>query len=187
MCQTAIPTVKNAPGETSVWPGPMAESGASGQEAGKSQKDREENRLHHPGRGADSSAQASVEGLLAGLYELPNLEGQADEEEAIAFARELGFSPFCGGTFRREAKHIFSHGMAYDRLHDPGGRHGETGSDRAGNADREEGSGGGRRSPRMATFWWRWRETRNTTRSRRPWRPTPTHNGSSIGMKNNQN
>lgn len=81
-------------------------------------------------------------GLLAGLYELPNLEGQADEEEAIAFARERGLQPL-----RVEplpvAKHIFSHVEWHMtgymiRVADMG----ETGSDRAENADREEGSGG---------------------------------------------
>ena len=47
-------------------------------------------------------------GLLAGLYELPNLEGQADEEEAIAFARERGLQPLRVEPLP-EAKHIFSH------------------------------------------------------------------------------
>ena len=47
-------------------------------------------------------------GLLAGLYELPNVEGALDREQAIAFARENGFQPL-----RTEplppAKHIFTH------------------------------------------------------------------------------
>ena len=81
-------------------------------------------------------------GLLAGLYELPNLEGQADEEEAIAFARERGLQPLRVEPLP-EAKHIFSHVEWHMtgymiRVADMG----ETGSDRAENADREEGSGG---------------------------------------------
>ncbi len=47
-------------------------------------------------------------GLLAGLYELPNLEGICHEEQVIAFARQQGLQPM---HVRRlpEAKHIFSH------------------------------------------------------------------------------
>ena len=47
-------------------------------------------------------------GLLAGLYELPNPEGHLGEEEAIAFARELGVQPL-HIEHLPEAKHIFSH------------------------------------------------------------------------------
>lgn len=47
-------------------------------------------------------------GLLAGLYELPNTEGHLNEQEAIAYIKEQGYTPVriqpaC------EAKHIFSH------------------------------------------------------------------------------
>lgn len=49
-----------------------------------------------------------AKGLLAGLYELPNVEGHLSQEEAIEQVKEMGFSPLrilplCS------AKHIFSH------------------------------------------------------------------------------
>lgn len=47
-------------------------------------------------------------GLLAGLYEFPNIKGTLTREEAFAYSKEMGFSPIrilpLGG-----AKHIFSH------------------------------------------------------------------------------
>ncbi len=81
-------------------------------------------------------------GLLAGLYELPNLEGQADEEEAIAFARERGLMPLRVEPLP-EAKHIFSHVEWHMtgymiRVADMG----EAESDRVENSAREESSGG---------------------------------------------
>lgn len=47
-------------------------------------------------------------GLLAGLYELPNVEGYLSEQEAIDYVEAMGYTPIrvrpaC------EAKHIFSH------------------------------------------------------------------------------
>ena len=47
-------------------------------------------------------------GLLAGLYELPNVEGHLSEQEAVAYIQTQGYTPIriqpaC------EAKHIFSH------------------------------------------------------------------------------
>ena len=47
-------------------------------------------------------------GLLAGLYELPNVEGHLTEEELPAYIRGLGFDPL---RFERieDAKHIFTH------------------------------------------------------------------------------
>lgn len=47
-------------------------------------------------------------GLLAGLYELPNVEGHLTEQEAVAYIQTQGYTPIriqpaC------EAKHIFSH------------------------------------------------------------------------------
>ncbi|MBE6590354.1 MAG: A/G-specific adenine glycosylase [Ruminococcaceae bacterium] len=47
-------------------------------------------------------------GLLAGLYELPNVEGHLDTDGVIAFVRALGAEPL---RVRRieDAKHIFSH------------------------------------------------------------------------------
>ncbi len=47
-------------------------------------------------------------GLLAGLYELPNLEGHLSREEALAAVRRYGFSPIRVMPLG-EAKHIFSH------------------------------------------------------------------------------
>ena len=47
-------------------------------------------------------------GLLAGMYELPNIEGRLTDEEALAYSKKIGLSPLhiksLGGT-----KHIFSH------------------------------------------------------------------------------
>ena len=47
-------------------------------------------------------------GLLAGLYELPNLEGHLSEEEVLSFVKEQGFSPIRIQSLP-EARHIFSH------------------------------------------------------------------------------
>lgn len=47
-------------------------------------------------------------GLLAGLYELPNVEGELDQEEALELVRRMHFTPI---RIQRlvDAKHIFSH------------------------------------------------------------------------------
>lgn len=47
-------------------------------------------------------------GLLAGLYELPNVEGELTPEEALAFVKDLRFAPI---RIRKleDATHIFSH------------------------------------------------------------------------------
>ena len=47
-------------------------------------------------------------GLLAGLYELPNLEGHLSEEEVVGTLRDKGLSPI---RIERlpDAKHVFSH------------------------------------------------------------------------------
>lgn len=50
----------------------------------------------------------SGKGLLAGLYELPNVEGYLEEKQVIEYIKERGYTPIriqpvC------EAKHIFSH------------------------------------------------------------------------------
>ncbi|MDE7435145.1 MAG: A/G-specific adenine glycosylase [Lachnospiraceae bacterium] len=47
-------------------------------------------------------------GLLAGLYELPNLSGHLTMEEAVEYAKEQGLHPLRICPLR-EAKHIFSH------------------------------------------------------------------------------
>lgn len=47
-------------------------------------------------------------GLLAGLYELPNLEGKLDADEAAAYAKEIGLAPIRVLPLP-EGKHIFSH------------------------------------------------------------------------------
>lgn len=47
-------------------------------------------------------------GLLAGMYELPSMDGYADEADVVAEARRLGFSPLRIQQ-RGEAKHIFTH------------------------------------------------------------------------------
>ena len=47
-------------------------------------------------------------GLLAGLYELPNVEGHLSQEEALASVKELALSPIRIQKLP-EAKHIFSH------------------------------------------------------------------------------
>lgn len=47
-------------------------------------------------------------GLLAGLWEFPNLAGKLELEEAMAAAREMGV-PIRGPERRVERKHIFTH------------------------------------------------------------------------------
>lgn len=47
-------------------------------------------------------------GLLAGLYELPNIEGELSQEEALAYSRSIGLAPLRIKALG-EAKHIFSH------------------------------------------------------------------------------
>ncbi len=47
-------------------------------------------------------------GLLAGLYELPNLEGWMKQREALDYARDCGFRPIRIMPLP-DAKHIFSH------------------------------------------------------------------------------
>ena len=47
-------------------------------------------------------------GLLAGLYELPNVEGDLGDAEVLAYVKELSFSPIRVKELG-EAKHIFSH------------------------------------------------------------------------------
>ncbi len=47
-------------------------------------------------------------GLLAGLYELPNVQGHLTEDEAIAYSRQLGLAPLYIQQLDT-AKHIFSH------------------------------------------------------------------------------
>lgn len=47
-------------------------------------------------------------GLLAGLYELPNVEGELTQEEALAYSRSIGLAPLRIKPLG-EAKHIFSH------------------------------------------------------------------------------
>ena len=48
------------------------------------------------------------EGLLAGLYELPNTQGHLSEDEAIAYIKEMGLLPLRIRKLQN-AKHIFSH------------------------------------------------------------------------------
>jgi A/G-specific adenine glycosylase len=47
-------------------------------------------------------------GLLAGLYELPNVEGELSQEETLLLAKNMGFSPLRIEPLET-AKHIFSH------------------------------------------------------------------------------
>ena len=47
-------------------------------------------------------------GLLAGLYELPNVPGRLSQEEAVGYVQSLGFSPIRIRPLP-EARHIFSH------------------------------------------------------------------------------
>lgn len=49
-----------------------------------------------------------AKGLLAGLYELPNVEGKLGMDEAAAYAKAIGLSPVRVLPLP-EAKHIFSH------------------------------------------------------------------------------
>lgn len=47
-------------------------------------------------------------GLLAGLYELPSMEGHCKKKEALEYVRELGFSPIYIEPLP-SSKHIFTH------------------------------------------------------------------------------
>ncbi len=47
-------------------------------------------------------------GLLAGLYELPNVEGHLTEDEAIEYSKQIGLSPLRIQKLE-DGKHIFSH------------------------------------------------------------------------------
>ncbi len=47
-------------------------------------------------------------GLLAGLYELPNISGHLDGEEAIAYSKSIGLTPVRVKVLGA-AKHVFSH------------------------------------------------------------------------------
>lgn len=47
-------------------------------------------------------------GLLAGLYELPNVEGHLSVEEVVAYSKDIGLMPIKVDV-RASAKHIFSH------------------------------------------------------------------------------
>lgn len=49
-----------------------------------------------------------AKGLLAGLYELPNVEGHLTEEEALAYSKQIGLSPLRIQKLE-DGKHIFSH------------------------------------------------------------------------------
>lgn len=50
----------------------------------------------------------SAKGLLAGLYELPNVEGHLTEDEALAYSKQIGLSPLRIQRLE-DGKHIFSH------------------------------------------------------------------------------
>ncbi len=52
--------------------------------------------------------QRPKKGLLAGLYELPNLEGHLNREEALAYVKDFGLEPLYIEELP-PAKHIFSH------------------------------------------------------------------------------
>ena len=49
-----------------------------------------------------------AKGLLAGLYELPNLDGHLTEEEALSYCKQIGLSPLRIQRLK-DGKHIFSH------------------------------------------------------------------------------
>ena len=68
-------------------------------------------------------------GLLAGLYELPSMEGNCEEERVLAYLRELGLLPLRIRALP-PAKHVFTHKewhmtgflIRVDELADRGGR-----------------------------------------------------------------
>ncbi len=47
-------------------------------------------------------------GLLAGMYELPNMEGSMGQEEVVSLVKQMGYAPIRIQPLG-EAKHIFSH------------------------------------------------------------------------------
>jgi A/G-specific adenine glycosylase len=48
------------------------------------------------------------EGLLAGLWELPNLQGLLTSEQVISFAQSIGLAP-SDAVYKRVVKHVFTH------------------------------------------------------------------------------
>ena len=56
---------------------------------------------------------------MAGLYELPNVEGNMGQEEVLSMVKEMGYAPIRIQPLG-EAKHIFfPYRMAHDRLCSP--------------------------------------------------------------------
>ena len=47
-------------------------------------------------------------GLLAGLWELPNVEGNMGQEEVLSMVKEMGYAPIRIQPLG-EAKHIYTH------------------------------------------------------------------------------
>ncbi len=76
----------------------------------KAKKRRVEKRTVFIFRDGDTAAirKRPSKGLLAGLYELPNVEGHLTMEEAVAYSKDIGLVPVRVKKLG-EARHIFSH------------------------------------------------------------------------------
>lgn len=61
-----------------------------------------------------------AKGLLAGLYELPGVDGHLTMEEAIEYSKKIGLTPVRVKE-AGEAKHVFSHVEWHMTGTDPGG------------------------------------------------------------------
>ena len=60
-------------------------------------------------------------GLLAGMYEFPNVEGHLTREEVIGYGKKLGLAPIRGETAPCGKAYFQPCGMAYDRIRGAGG------------------------------------------------------------------
>ena len=78
------------------------------QEQGKTAKDREKNGSDFKDDEKVAIRKRPAKGLLAGLYELPNVEGNMGQEEVLSMVKEMGYAPIRIQPLG-EAKHIFSH------------------------------------------------------------------------------
>lgn len=76
------------------------------QEQGKTAKDREKTVLILRDDEKVAIRKRPAKGLLAGLYELPNVEGNMGQEEVLSMVKEMGYAPIRIQPLG-EAKHIF--------------------------------------------------------------------------------
>lgn len=80
-----------------------------GKEQGEGKKDRGQNSSCYKRQRIRSFCiKRANKGLLAGLYEFPNVEGHLKEEEVITYLKKMGLSPIRLKKLE-DSRHIFSH------------------------------------------------------------------------------